>query len=137
MAKQPTSIGPHLSALPAAALHRELAKRARKAQRIARKRDRLLAAAARLDQQIAALGGSTNGSARGRTGRTRPKNEMSLAESLAKVLDGKTMRVTDACEAVLKSGYKTNSKTFRTMVNIALIKSGKFKRVARGEYTAK
>jgi hypothetical protein len=33
--------------------------------------------------------------------------------------------------------FRTGSKTSRTQVNIALIKSGKFKRVGRGEYAAK
>jgi hypothetical protein len=46
------------------------------------------------------------------------------------------MTVVDAAEAVKKAGYKSNSKTFRTQVNIALIK-GPFKRVGRGTYTAR
>ncbi len=45
--------------------------------------------------------------------------------------------VTDAAEAVQKAGYRTNSSNFRTQVNLALIKGGKFKRVGRGLYTAK
>jgi hypothetical protein len=57
--------------------------------------------------------------------------------ALTKVLSGKTMSVVDAAEAVKKAGYRTNSQNFRTQVNIALIKSGGFKRVGRGEYTAK
>ena len=47
------------------------------------------------------------------------------------------MSVVEAGEAVKKAGYKTNAANFRTMVNIALIKSGKFKRMERGQYTAK
>jgi hypothetical protein len=62
---------------------------------------------------------------------------MTLAETMAKVLKGKTMRVTDIAEAVQKAGYRTNSNHFRTQVNIALIKSGGFKRTGRGQYTAK
>jgi hypothetical protein len=54
------------------------------------------------------------------------------------VLKGKEMRVTDAAVAVQKAGYKTNSKTFRVQVNIALVKrKDLFKRVGRGVYTAK
>jgi hypothetical protein len=40
-------------------------------------------------------------------------------------------------DAVQKAGYRTSSSHFRTQVNIALSKSGKFKRVGRGQYTAK
>ena len=46
------------------------------------------------------------------------------------------MSIADAGEAVRKAGYNTNSKHFRTMVNIALLNKQKFKRVERGQYTA-
>ena len=101
---------------------------------------------------IAALGGSsaapaasgrrTRGAAAkparagGKRGGRRAKNEGSLPDALAKVLSGNTMSVSDAAEAVLKSGYKSNSKHFRTMVNIALLNKKRFKRVERGQYTA-
>ncbi len=106
---------------------------------------------------IAALGGASNsGPTRGRppsksakagkaapntgggkTGtRRRPKNEANLPDALTSVLSGKTMSVSDAADAVQKAGYKTTSKHFRTMVNIALLNKKKFKRVERGLYTA-
>jgi hypothetical protein len=62
---------------------------------------------------------------------------MTLVEALESVLKGKSMAVTDAAAAVKASGYKTKAKDFRTVVNIALINSGRFRRVGRGEYTAK
>ena len=99
-----------------------------------RKHHRLLQKAATVAAQIRELGGSVNGKA---VGGNRPKNEMNLVESLSKVLDGKTMGVAEVAEAVQKAGYQTTSKSFRTIVNIALINSGKFKRVDRGQYTAK
>ena len=41
-------------------------------------------------------------------------------------------------DAVKKSGYKSKSKNFRTLVALALLSHKKlFKRVARGQYTAK
>ena len=40
-------------------------------------------------------------------------------------------------DAVQRAGYKTSSSTFRTIVNITLIKSGRFKKVSRGQYTLK
>jgi hypothetical protein len=61
---------------------------------------------------------------------------MNLTDSLAAALKGKTVSVGDAAEAVQQAGYRTNSSNFRTQVNIALIK-GPFKRVGRGEYTAR
>jgi hypothetical protein len=57
-------------------------------------------------------------------------------KKLAAVLKGKTMSVTDLAEAVQRAGYQTTSKTFRTIVNQALIKhSDTFKKISRGMYT--
>lgn len=72
-----------------------------------------------------------------RTGRKRPKNEMSLEDALARLLKGKTMGVAEMADAVQKAGYKTNSPNFRVIVNATLLKSPRFKRVARGQYTAR
>jgi hypothetical protein len=72
----------------------------------------------------------------GRKRGRRTKNGASLSEALVKVLTGKTMSVTDVATAVKKSGYKSTSANFRTMVNIALLNKKKFKRVERGMYTA-
>jgi hypothetical protein len=72
-----------------------------------------------------------------KTGR-RPRNTGSLVESLKKLLKGRTMTVTEMADAVQKAGYKTSSPNFRTIVNQTLINNKKdFKRVARGQYTAK
>ncbi len=124
-----------LDRLSIAELNAELRRRQRSTGTLQRRYERTMAKAARLRAQIEELGGSVNGG--GGSGRTRPKNEMTLVEALAAALKGKTMSVTDVAEAVQKQGYRTNSNNFRTQVNIALIKSGKFKRVGRGEYTAK
>ena len=75
--------------------------------------------------------------ARKKAGR-RPRNAGSLIESLRKLLTGKTMSVTEMADAVQKAGYKTSSPNFRTIVNQTLINNKKdFKRIARGQYTAK
>lgn len=123
-----------LAALSVQDLQREIARRQKRVGGLVRKHQRLLNKAASVAEQIRELGGTVNGKA---TGGKRPKNEMSLVESLAKVLDGKTMGVAEVADAVQKAGYQTTSKSFRTIVNIALINSGKFKRVDRGQYTAK
>jgi hypothetical protein len=117
-------------------IHAELRRRERSIRKLERRRTSLLTKLGHVDDEIRAMGGSANGRARAGGGR-RPRNEMTLVESLTKVLSGKTMSVTDAAEAVQRAGYRTNSNNFRTQVNIALIKGGKFKRVGRGQYTAK
>ena len=115
-------------------LQAEIRRRQRSVGTLERRRAGIVAKIAQLDAKIGSLGGSANG--RAGSGGSRPRNEMTLTETMAKVLKGKTMRVTDIAEAVQKAGYRTNSNNFRTQVNIALIK-GPFKRVGRGEYTAK
>jgi hypothetical protein len=118
-------------------LQRELRRRQRSVGKLQRKRSALVSRLAQLDDQIRSMGGSTNGFAvRGSRGGGRPRNDMTLTQALQKVLSGKTLRVTDAADAVQRAGYRTSSSNFRTQVNIALTK-GPFKRVGRGEYTAK
>jgi len=69
--------------------------------------------------------------------RKRPKNEKNLEEALKDLLTNKVMGVTEAAEAVQRAGYMTSSVNFRTIVNQTLIRSKKFKKVSRGQYTAR
>lgn len=115
-------------------LHSELRRRTRNVPKLVAKRQQLLAQVAEIDAVITALGGAVPG---GGSTRKRPKNDSNLVEALQALLKTKTMSVTEAAEAVQQAGYKTTSKTFRTIVNQTLINSGKFKRVSRGQYTAK
>jgi len=105
-----------------------------------KKRSTILARIAKIDQEIVDAGGSVRAGAGGGMVagvRKRPKNEMSLVESLHAALKGKTLSVTDVAEAVQKAGYVTTSPSFRTIVNQALLANrGKFKKVSRGNYTA-
>lgn len=127
-----------LSTLSVAELQRELRRRQGTVGRLMKKRERMAAKLAALDAQIGGLGIALRGrSGAGVGGRIRPKNEMKLVDALAKVLSGKTMSVTEVAEAVQQAGYRTSSSSFRTIVNQTLINSGKFKRVGRGQYTAK
>ncbi len=132
MAKSSTG---KLGGLSVSELRRELARRERRVGNMLRKRERLLAKVRALDAQIAEHGGSIR--AGGLAIRRRPKNDMNLVEALTKVLTNKVMSVTDVSQAVQEFGYKTTSPSFRTIVNQTLINSGKFKRVERGQYTAK
>jgi hypothetical protein len=129
-----------LARIPASVLEMELRRRARGVKALQKRRLKLLAKLDQLDSLIRDSGGAIgNGRGGGRRGGGggRPRNEMSLEESLAKLLSGKTMSVTDAAEGVQKSGYRTGAANFRTIVNQCLIRSDRFKKVSRGQYTAK
>jgi multidrug resistance efflux pump len=117
-------------------LQSELRRRERATGTLTKRRDKVQVKLDALEAQIERMGGSVNGRGRA-TGGRRAKNDMTLTEALAKAIRGRSMSVTDAAEAVQKLGYRTNSSNFRTQVNLALIKSGKFKRVGRGEYAVK
>jgi hypothetical protein len=128
-----------LSSLSVSEILRELNKRKRGVASLQRKRAKLTAKLEALDARIAELGGSVSGGPmkmRAGGGRKRPKNDSNLVDALRGVLKGKTMGVSEAADAVQKAGYATSSPNFRTIVNQALIASGKFKRVSRGQYTA-
>ncbi len=136
MAKRGTGGG--LSAISVLDLRRELVRRQRTVGAIVKKRDRLIEKVRQLDAAIGELGGRVAGGSNGDVNvRKRPKNESNLVEALGAVLNDKTMSVTDVAEAVQRAGYQTSSPNFRTIVNQTLINSGKFKRVGRGQYTAK
>lgn len=73
-----------------------------------------------------------------RGSRKRHRNDTNLVGALQKVLNGKTLGVTEAANAVQKAGYKTTSPNFRTIVNQTLIKHpDAFSKKGRGLYTAK
>lgn len=126
--------GDELAVLPITALQAELRRREGLVNRLRRQHARLIERAAKIEQQIRELGGLT-GDEEG--GRVRPRNDSNLTEALVKVLTGKTMAVTEAAEAVQRAGYRTTSPNFRTIVNQTLLKQEYFKRVGRGQYTAK
>ena len=94
-----------------------------------------------IDRQIEQLGGSSGRGGRGSGGGGgRARNEMSLVAAMEKVLNGsgKPMRVGDISDAVLRSGYRTNSANFRGIVNQTLIKERKrFQSAGRGIYQSK
>jgi len=138
---------PSLSGVSSSSLQAELERRQKKHAKLYRKHAELLGKLHTLEAKISAAGGSIDdgvvaggggGARRGAVrGRKRAKNAMNLADALAKVLKNRTMGVTEVAAAVQKAGYRTTSKTFRTIVNQALIKhTDRFKKVERGQYTA-
>ncbi|USO00112.1 MAG: hypothetical protein H6810_05470 [Phycisphaeraceae bacterium] len=109
--------------------------------RLVSRRDKLMGQVEDLNKQINSLGGPASYGGFGMTAagrpRRRPHNDQSLSEALLGVLKNKTMSVTEASEAVQQAGYQTTSSSFRTIVNQTLIKDPRFKKVSRGQYTAK
>lgn len=75
----------------------------------------------------------------GRKKSTRKRGgRKSLADYLATALKRKTLSVSDATDAVQAAGYGSKSPNLRTMVNQQLLANPRrFKKVRRGEYTAK
>ena len=97
--------------------------------------NRLLARLQELEGDIRRLGGSAG--RRGRGG-ARARNAKSLIETLEDVLKGgKPMKVGDIADAAQKSGYRSNSANFRSIVNQTLIKDKRFNSAGRGVYQVK
>ncbi len=131
MAKNPSRSKDGLGSLSISELQAEINRRSKGVNKLIKKREKYVALLAELEKQIAAAGGVA-----GRRGGRRA-NGAGLKESIAKVLTGKPMNVTDIAEAVLKSGYISSSPNFKVMVNQQLIANKKlFKRVDRGLYAA-
>jgi hypothetical protein len=126
--------GPKLSGISFEDLQAEMARRSKLVNRLERRRTRLHAELAEVDAELSSFGAlSANGGIR-----RRPRNDMNLVDTLQKVLNNKTMSVTDAAQAARDSGYMTTAANFRTIVNQALIREKKtFKKDSRGQYTAK
>lgn len=65
----------------------------------------------------------------------RPKNEVSLADALAGVVEVRARTtIPEAVELVLANGYQTTSRKFALAVATALAKDARFRRVERGVY---
>ncbi len=121
-------------AMSTAELQAELQRRERNVRKLERRREKLLEDLSTVEQALAEEGAL---SAAGGI-RRRPRNEKNLVDSLADVLKGKEMSVTEVTQAVQQAGYMTTAANFRTIVNQALIRENKrFKKVSRGRYTAR
>jgi len=137
MAKKKTTTKaktPPLNDMSTAELHAELQRRGRSVKKLERRREKLLADLADVEAELAQEGALSSAGGI----RRRPRNEKNLVDALHEVLQGKTMSVTEATQAVQQAGYITTAANFRTIVNQALLREKKkFKKVARGQYTAK
>jgi septal ring factor EnvC (AmiA/AmiB activator) len=123
--------GGSLENLSVSELQAELQRRRRGVAKLERRREKLVNELADINAQISDLGGSL-----GSTPTGRARNSMTLPDALHQVLSGTTMSVTEAADAVRAAGYQSSAANFRTMVNQALLKDKRFKKVSRGQYTA-
>lgn len=121
-----------LRAVPLSVLRSELQARERTVRRLEERRRELEAELESVRQQLLDAVVSRPAS------KTDPdvRSRETLATVLSRVLTGQVLSVSDAMDAVLRAGYRTSSRHFRTQVNIALIKNPMFTRVSRGQYTA-
>ncbi len=129
--------GGALAAIDTAELAAELRRREASVGRLERKREKILAQLEAIDRELAEAGALLGAAGGIPSGRKRHRNDSNLEQALVDLLTGQVMSVTEATEAVQRAGYRTTSPNFRTIVNQALIKSNKVKKVARGQYTAK
>jgi hypothetical protein len=82
---------------------------------------------AAIEEKIRRLGGNGKGGRGGSlvlTAGGRARNEKSLADTMQEVLEkaGKPMTVGEIMQGILDTGYRSNSDSFRAIVNQTLIK---------------
>jgi|SRR5687768_18427898 len=127
------------SGMSIAQLEQLLAGRRQELNAKQREHSKVLARLQELEADIRRLGGSAGRRGRGGAGGgTRARNAKSLIETLEDVLKGgKPMKVGDIADAAQKTGYRSNSANFRSIVNQTLIKDKRFGSAGRGVYQLK
>ncbi|MCC6910327.1 MAG: hypothetical protein IT430_20525 [Phycisphaerales bacterium] len=135
---------PDLSRVPTVELIRELERRQAMAGEFESRREALQKELAEIEAELSALETRASNAFgrrhvnRSAAARTRSANLQPLSVALQKLLTGETMSVSEAAEAVKKAGYKSNAADFKSVVNLTLLKrKDLFKRVGRGQYTAR
>jgi hypothetical protein len=126
-----------LSSISAAELQAELRRRGGAVKKLVRRHQALVAKAAELQTQIEAMGGAV-GPAPAAAGRgSRARNSVSLVKALSDALNGKSLSIEEAMDAVKKAGYQSDSASFRQIISQTLVSRPEFKRVSRGVYSLK
>lgn len=119
---------PDLSRVPTIELIRELERRKAMAGEFESRREALEKKRAGIEAELLALEARASNGFRWRHvnrsagARARSANHQPLKAVLQRLLKGRTMSVTEAAEAVKKSGYKSNAANFATVVNLTLLK---------------
>ncbi|CAA9404559.1 MAG: hypothetical protein AVDCRST_MAG64-1914 [uncultured Phycisphaerae bacterium] len=126
-------------------LQRILNERKRQLDKLMRRREKLQKQVDAIDAEIGKVagdgiggGGGTGGNGRSGGGAgSRARNDRPLPDYIEEVMgkNGKPMRVGEIVDAVKSAGYKSNSASFKNIVNQMLIKERKrFQQVDRGIY---
>jgi hypothetical protein len=130
---------PKLEKVTVEELKKEIARRQKVLAKLIAKRDALNGRIAELEglgllAKPAAKRGRKPGRKRGRKAGRAPQPG-SLISRLVDALRAKgKLSVAEAAAAVLATGYKSKSKSFKLIVNQALAKNKRFKRVGKGLY---
>src|SRR4051794_9566836 len=97
-----------------------------------KERRQLAARLARIDRELAIVGGVPGAS-------LRPRNDKNLVDVIADVMGGakQPMGVGEVTDAVLAAGYRSSSANFKGIVNQTLIKERRFTSPERGLYQLK
>lgn len=116
-------------------LERMLATRKKRLAELMRKRAPIQSRLDRIDAQIAQINGNASRGAAA-TGGNRSRNAMSLVATITQVLkkSRKPMSVGDILEEVLRTGYRSSSGSFRSLLNQTLVKEKQFASAGRGIY---
>jgi hypothetical protein len=131
---------PKLEKVTVEELKKEIARRQRGLAKLVAKRDALNCQIAELESlgivaKPAVKRGRKPGRKRGRKAGRAPRAG-SLINLLVQALGAKgKLTVAEAADAVMATGYKSKSKSFKLIVNQALAKNRRFKRVGKGIYT--
>jgi hypothetical protein len=131
---------PKLAKVTVEELKKEIARRQKGLAKLVAKREKLNCQIAELESlgivaKPAAKRGRKPGRKRGRKAGRAPQPG-SLINLLVKALGAKgKLTIAEAVDAVLAAGYKSKSKSFKLIVNQALAKNKRFKRVSKGLYT--
>ena len=132
-----------IARIPTADLRSELERRRGMMDELVRQHEALIVEIKQLEpgyrSEDVSNGSAPTGHKRGRlAGSGRRGNKLNLVESLRNLLQGNTLSVVEAADAVKKAGYKSKSANFRVIVNQALLANRKaFRKVGRGQYTAR
>jgi len=130
---------PKLEKVTVEELKKEIARRQKSLAKLVAQRDELNCRIAELEglgivAKPAAKRGRKPGRKRGRKPGRAPQPG-SLINLLVEALGAKgKLTVAEAVAAVLATGYKSKSKSFKLIVNQALAKNKRFKRVGKGVY---
>src|SRR5262245_37316745 len=104
--------------LTVAQLERLLNKRRARLEALTQRRDSLLKQLARVDEQIAAIGGLPAEGQKVRRKRKRPKNTMTLLQAVTDVLGQHKKGITlkELAQKIRQKGYKTVSTNFENTI---------------------